>query len=447
MNVDTALIDTATSTELRTTRVTAPATDSVLLQDRLLEAVLGMLEMPVAAAERRALVPRDTAVGPAGALYLQGRGYLQYFERPENVDRAIDAFDGALKLDSTYARAFAARGEAYWRKSDFGERQRWIEAAVASCAQALVFDAALASAHACLGQVNNATGRYEAAALDFERALERDPTDDDAYAGLALANERLNRIEDAEKIYQRAIALRPHYWVNHNRLGHFYYSQGRYPEAVHQFTQVVALAPDSFRGYSNLGGTLVLTGQYDEAISALRRSVEIRPDAAGFSNLGTAYFNRGRFEDAAATFEQAVKLADTNYELWGNLADAQYFIPPLKAQAATSYRKAITLAAPDLKVNPRNHLVLINLANYHAMVGERSQAATFLDRALAVAPKDGFVLFRAAIALHQLGEQDRALDALARAVAAGFPKTTVLETPNFNDLWQDPRFQKLVRGQ
>ena len=447
MNVDTALVDTATSTELRTTRVTAPAADTVLLQDRLLEAVLGMLEMPVGAAERRALVPRDTSVGPAGALYLQGRGYLQYFEKPENVDRAIDAFEGALKLDPKYARAFAARGEAYWRKSDFGEPQRWIEAAVASCGQALVFDAALASAHACLGQVNNATGRHQEAALNFERALESDPTDDDAYAGLALAMERLKRIEDAEKTYQRAIALRPHYWVNHNRKGHFYFSQGRYAEAVHQFTQVIALSPDSFRGYSNLGGTLVLLGRYDEAIAALRRSVEIRPDAVAYSNMGTAYFNRGRFEDAAGMFEQAVKLAPPNYELWGNLADAQYFIPPLKALAAASYRKAITLAAPELKVNPRNHLVLINLANYHAMVGDRTEATSFLDRALAVAPADGFVQFRAAIALHQLGDRGRALDALARALSAGYSKTAVLETPNFNNLWQDPRFQKLVRGQ
>ena len=447
VSVNTTLVDTASSRELRSRTVTALAADPVALQDRLLEAVLSMLDIPIGADERQSLVIRDTAVGPAGALYLQGRGYLQSFEKEENIDRAVDAFDAALKLDSKYARAFAARGEAYWRKSEFGAPQRWIEAAVGSCAQALVLDAALAAAHACLGKVNNATGQFKEAALNFERAIEGDPTDDDAYAGLALAKQRLGQIEDAEKTYLRAVALRPQYWVNHNRLGAFYYSLGRYSEAVQRFSQVVALAPDGFRGYSNLGGTLVLLGRYDEAITALSRSIEIHPDAVGYSNLGTAYFNRGRFEEAAATFGQAVKLEDTNYELWGNLADAQYFNPPMKAQAAASYRKAITLAGPELKVNPRNHLVLINLANYHAMVGERAEANTFLDRALAIEPKDGFVQFRAAIALQQLGDRRRALDALERAVSAGYSTPIIVATPNFTDLWQDPRFQKLVRGQ
>ncbi len=70
-----------------------------------------------------------------------------------------------------------------------------------------------------------------------------------------------------------------------------------------------------------------------------------------------------------------------------------------------------------------------------------------MDRALAIAPKDGFVQFRAGVALNQLGETERALDALEHARAAGFSMTVIRDTPNLAGLWQYPRFQRLVKGQ
>ena len=142
-----------------------------------------------------------------------------------------------------------------------------------------------------------------------------------------------------------------------------------------------------------------------------------------------------------------MKLGGTDYEVWGNMGDAYYFAPNLRDRAETAYRRAISLGAPQLKVNPRNAALLIDLANYHAMVGERKEAVEFLDRALTIAPKDGFVRFRAAIALNQLGETERALESLEQARAAGFSMTLVLATPNFAGLWQYPRFQRLVKGQ
>jgi len=110
MRIDCTLVDTATSRQLRAKTVTASASDPFALQDRLLETALEMLGVPVAA---------------ANALYLQGRGYLQYYEKPENVESAIGAFDNALELDPKYARAYAGRGEAYWRKYESTKDPQW----------------------------------------------------------------------------------------------------------------------------------------------------------------------------------------------------------------------------------------------------------------------------------------------------------------------------------
>jgi len=57
------------------------------------------------------------------------------------------------------------------------------------------------------------------------------------------------------------------------------------------------------------------------------------------------------------------------------------------------------------------------------------------------------VLFRTAMALNQLGEPERALDALEQARLAGFSLVAIRDTPNFNDLWSEPRWKRLLRGQ
>ena len=446
--VASLLRDTTTSQELRTTRFDVAQSDPSALQDRLLETVLGMLEIDVPAAERDALTARDTKVAAALDRYFQARGYLQleggylsYYENPENIDNAISAFTSALELDPRYARAFAGLGEANWRKYENTKELRWSETALANCSRALVLNPRLAAAHVCLGRVHEGTGRHEEASVEFQRALEIEPTNDDAFAGLGRAAEAAGNAAAAESRYRRAIALRPQYWVNYNRLGRFYFNQARYGDAAEMFAQVVALAPDSFRGYSNLGAQYIHLGRYDDAIEALERSLAIHPTAASTSNLGTAYFNRGRFADSARAFEQAVKLVDNNYELWGNLADAYYWAPGERPRAADAYRRAISLGRPQLKVNPRNASLLVDLAHYTAILGERTEALEMVERALQAAPQDAFVQFEAAVALNHLGETGRALELLEKARAGGYSVTVIRDTPDLSNLWSDSRFQ------
>jgi len=447
MHVAARLLDATTSQELRASSFSVAASDPAALFNRLLEAALQMLEIDIAASEYDALRRPSMPVAAASELYLQGRGHLQFFDRPENIERAIAAFTDALQIDSKYAQAHGGLGEAYWRKYEGSKETSWSESALASCTQALVLDPRLAAAHLCLGRVHSGRGRYEEAAVEFQRALEIEPTSDEAYASLGFAQQRLGRLEEAEATYRRAIALRPRHWENYNALGRFYYEQGRYGDAAQMFAQVVALIPDSFRGYSNLGGAHIRLGRYDEAITALERAVSIRPTAVNTSNLGTAYFNRGRFGDAARALEQAVKLGDTNYEVWGNLGDAYYWAPGSRALAADAYRRAVGLGLPQLKVNPRNAGLIIKLAHYYAMLRERNEALELADRALQISPKDSSVQFWAAVALNRLGETERALDLLEKARAGGFSITVIRDTPDLGNLWGSPRFQNLLRGQ
>ena len=77
ISVTSEIVDTSTSRQLRVRTATAPAADFFALQDRLLETALEMLDVTVTASDRLALVPRDTRIGGANVLHIQGRGYLQ----------------------------------------------------------------------------------------------------------------------------------------------------------------------------------------------------------------------------------------------------------------------------------------------------------------------------------------------------------------------------------
>ena len=443
--VNYSLVDAGSHQQLRGGTITAPRGDPFALQDQVSESVTQALELQLQPQEKRALQAHGTTEPAAYDFYLQGRGYLQDYVKPENLENAIKVFNSALKKDPAFAAANAGLGEAYWRKYRLTHENQWANAAAENCQRGAERDAGLAAAHICLGLVFNGTGRYDKALDEYRRGLDLEPTSDAAYAGLGYTYEQLDRMDDAEKTFKKAVEMRPNYWATYNLLGLFYMRHARYEEAAAMYSQVVSLAPDSFTGYYNLGGVRTLQGKYTEAIPLLQRSLEIRKTADATSNLGTAYFQLHRYADSAAVFEQATQLDPPNYVFWGNLGDAYYWTLGRRAEATAAYGNAIVLGEEKLRVNPRDAEVLSSLAMYHAMRGERKPALDNLDGALRLKPKSPDLLFNAGIVYQQLDDTPHALDALEKAVAAGISPATLRDTPNFDGLRANPRFLKLIQ--
>ena len=90
------------------------AGDTFKLQDQVVNAALDMLPTRIQASQREALAVRQDTQPAAYEAYIRGRGYLQEYEKPENIDNAITEFSQAIKIDPNYAPAYAGRGEAYW---------------------------------------------------------------------------------------------------------------------------------------------------------------------------------------------------------------------------------------------------------------------------------------------------------------------------------------------
>lgn len=445
LRVTYALVDVSAHRQLRADAITAAAHDPFALEDLVVASVLDNLEVELQPGEKNTLAAQGTMQPSAYDFYLQARGYLQDYDKPESIVSAIEVLQRALEKDPQYALAYAGLGEARWRQYQQTKDTKWVEEALHACEKAVALDAGLASGHACLGVVFTGTGKYEQAMHEFQRAVSLDPTSDDAHRGLASAYQKLGRLPEAERTYQRAISLRPQYWAGYNWLGSFYYRQGRYREAAEEFKQVIRLAPDSFTGYSNLGGTYLQDGHYAEAITILQRSVALRPTSFACSNLATAYFFQRKFSESASAYEKAATLDDRDWQVWGNLGDSYCFTSGKRAQADEAYRKALSLGEIGLQVNARDARLLGYMSYYHAMLNEKAKAQTFERQALAVAPRDPELLFNLALTHSQLGETGQALDWLEKALAAGYSRATVRDTPLLDSLRNTRGFQKLLQ--
>ncbi len=444
IRVNYALVDASQHRQLNGDTITASFSDPFSLEDQVAESVVRSLQVELRPEERQALTEHGTSQPAAYDYYLQGRGYLEDFLKPENVENAITEFQRALQSDPNYSLAFSGLGEAYWRKYEQTKQPSFARQARSACDRAVESGPNQALAHLCLGVVDAGTGAYEKALGEYKTASDLEPTNDAAYNGLADVYGKLGKPTEAENTFRKAISLRPNYWATYNSLGAFYVEQGRYSEASQMFSQVIALVPDSFVGYSNLGVTYVYLGDYEKAIPALEQSVAIRPTAQATSNLGTAYFQLHKYAQAARTFEKATTLNAESYDVWGNLGDAYYWSSGERGKSKAAYQRAIDLALKAIAVNSRDASVLSYAAQYYAMSDQHNAALAHINQALRLGPGNSDLFFTAALVFNQCGDTEQALAYLEKAVSAGASKSTLRDTPNFDNLRDLPRFKRLL---
>jgi tetratricopeptide (TPR) repeat protein len=443
VQVSCSLVDSRTHRQLGARTVTGDAADLFSLEDQVVGQILEILPGAASATETR--VARTGTQPPGYDAYLRGLGYLLEYEKPENIDSAITDFNHALDMDRNFAPAHAGLGRAYWiGYKSYNKGRDWLNKASEECNQALQLNANLAEAHTCMGLYYNTTGKYEQAVVEFRRASELDPNDDLAWRGLGTALEHLDKPADAEAAYKKAISLRPQYWAPYNWLGVFYFQHARYSDAADMLRKAIELAPENQKLFANLGGIYVQMGRYDDAIVALRRSIELRPTMGAYSNLGAAYFYTRKYAEAGDALRKAAELDSKDWLAWGNLADALYWTPGRRPEAAQAYETARKLATAKLSVNPSDGLTAAYVADYSAMLDEKVKAFADVDRALKLSPNDGDVLFRAALVYNHFGDDNKTLALLQQAAQHGFSSATMRDTPDLDHLNSNSLFAALI---
>jgi len=438
------LVDTGTQTVREARDFEVPRDDIPGVGRLLVQKIAEMLDLE--AASELQVGPGDAFAGSPRAtrLYVQGRGYLQRYDRVEDLDHALEAFAGALKADPDFALAHAGMAEAWLRRDRIIRDPSALDQARTSVRRAVDSGGSLTPVVLTAGLVQLAGGEYADAIQSFRRALQIEPANADAIRELANAYDAAGQTADAESTFLRAVHLRPDSWAATRALGVFYNRHGRLQDALAQFQRVLAMTPDSYAAYANLGGIYLRLGRHQEAAGALQKSLALRPTSKAYVNLGGVYYYEARYREAGEAYRKAAQLTPSDERAWGAVADALRWVPGNEDEVAGAYRQAIALAQQQAALNPRNAELHSRLAMYHAYAGDDDAADAELQEALRLSAGDGAVLFHAALVHEQLGRRQRALDAVEQALRAGYSREEIGKAPALEALRHDSRYRAMA---
>lgn len=414
------------------------------VQDRAVTSLAKLLDVEL---NPRAL---GSARGEGGAApaayesYLKGLSYLQRYDKPGNLDTAIQLLEGAVKGDPRFALAYARLGEAQWMKYRFQPDAALLEKALANCKRASQINGQLAPVHVTLGRIHSGTGKYDLAVEEFQRALDLDANSAEAYQQMARAYEYLGRAADAEAAINKAIALRPDYWDFYNSLGSFYYRQREYAKASQAFRKVIELTPDNSAAYSNLGVILNRMGDESGSRLAYEKSIELSPTYNAYSNLAGLYYNAGEWSKAADAYEKSLKLNDRDYRPWIGLGMA-YSASGNREKSVTVFRRALPMAQAEAARNPNSADVKADVALLCARLERRSEALAGMATALALSPGDSSILYQAGVVEAMTGQTGKAVEYLRSALAHGYSKDRMRRDPDLLVLKNVPGFRAVIQ--
>jgi TolB-like protein/Tfp pilus assembly protein PilF len=218
------------------------------IQSGIARRVAGALQTRLTPREEALLGTRETENHDAYQAFQRGRYYqdLPHFTE-ENVARALNEFERAVELDSTFALAWMELANAhaqevfYW--TDTSEERK--ESARATAQRAMTLDSPSPAVHLGLGLFHLRLERDPEAALkEIAIAEEGIPNDHRVYVARAAVYDLQGRFEEAIEEALKAQNLSPRDPSILTDLGHFYWLARQYPQAEAYAQEAINLAPD-----------------------------------------------------------------------------------------------------------------------------------------------------------------------------------------------------------
>jgi eukaryotic-like serine/threonine-protein kinase len=328
VSVQTDLVDVQNQTQLWGEKYRRKIADVLELPEDISRQISAGLKLELSGDARQQIGKRYTVNPEAYEFYWKGR-YHWNQRTAEDVNKAIDYFQQAIKVDPQYALAYSGLADCYILG---GIMQLSPSAAMPVAAnaarKALAIDDQLAEAHTSLAKIK----------LSYEWD----------WAG-------------AEAEFKQAIKLNPGYATAHQWYGVYLSEMGRHDESIRERATAQDLDPLSPSIATGLGRALYWARRYDEAIARLQTALPREPNYADtYWSLGLAYEQKRMHAEAINAFQRAVELSKTSdfaegkpemlaalghaYALANRQSDARKVLDQIKKEAT---RKIVDQAKGD----------------------------------------------------------------------------------------------------
>jgi TolB-like protein/Flp pilus assembly protein TadD len=312
VRIDAQLIQASTDRHLWAKGYERDIQDVLVLQSEVARTIATEVQIQLTANEQARLSARP--VNPdAYEAYLKGRFFWNKRNK-EALNKSIEYFNDAIRLDPGYAAAYAGLADAY-NSTGCG-----IPSGLAR---------------------TEAGPKAKAAAL---KAVELDDGSAEAHTALGMQKQCFGGDEpEAEKEYRRAIALNPNYATAHHSYAVLLLGW-RDQEGLDQIQQARRLDPLSPNINGMLGDYLMEMRQFEKAVEQFRKTVELDPQQYNSRvRLGFAYAVVHRYAEAEREFKKAEEISPGSvfsmaalayiYALEGNKTHAERMLPEIEPLA------------------------------------------------------------------------------------------------------------------
>jgi DNA-binding winged helix-turn-helix (wHTH) protein/TolB-like protein len=317
VRVTARLIDTRDGSSLWSDHYDEYFSDIFAAQDSISEKIAKALALELTGAERTRLAKRYTESTEAYLAYIKGR-YFMDKRTEEEFHKAIEYFQHAIEKDPKYALAYAGLADCYHFLSGYGllPPKETYPKAKAAAVRALELDDQLAEAHTALAV---AKARYDwdwaGAEKDFRRALDLNPGYAGAHQWYAVFSLVIaERFEDAIAEAKRAQEINPLSLATGVNVTIVNYFARRFDQSIEQSGKILEMDTRFIQAYEFLGRAYEQKGRYEEAIAAFQEALKLRSDYTNcLGPLGRTYAVSGKQDEAQKILDQLKGLSGRRY--------------------------------------------------------------------------------------------------------------------------------------
>ena len=253
-------------------------------------------------------------------------------------------------------------------------------------------------------------GDYDRAIKDFNTAIKHKPNFDMVYNNRGMAYSNKHDINRALKDFTMAIDRNPESFIAYNNRGNAYRDKGEADQAIKDFNAAIQLNPGLAEAYNNRGGTYYDKRNYDGAVNDLNKAIDLKSDYANaYYNRGIVYKSKGEINRAIEDYNKAIKLEPDYANAYVNRSNA-YRDKGLYGQAIKDCNTAI-------QISPYLVEAYNNRGGAYHDKGNYDRAIKDYTKAIQLNPKAPEPYTNRGIAYSNKDEHDRAIEDFNKAIA------------------------------
>lgn len=249
------------------------------IEDTISQRLAKALTLHLTADEQRQLGRPATPNSAAYEFYIQGR-YEWNKRSAESVQKSIELFQQATKLDPNYAAAWSGLADAWILAGSYGNS--FLAPSVAmpmakdAADRALALDDSSPEAHTSLAYIHLTWDwDFAAAEREFKRALQINPGYVNAHHWYSHELVALKRMDESHEESELALGLDPTDVVVNEHMAWHHMMAREYDRSIPQANKAVELDPGFVQAHRVLALDLLYTGRGPEACAEFEKGVEL----------------------------------------------------------------------------------------------------------------------------------------------------------------------------